>query len=287
MAIVGFSNFSNFLAYPLTALAGFGLAYYITRNKYASFLAGLIFSFSYYHVLMGRGFMSTNHLEFIPLYYLSLLYALDKKTIASIVLSALALSIAFMCNAYLAFFCGLFSVFFFLFDKAGFSLKIFLKYYLLTMPILLITNINFFVSQIRVFNHENFMAIGRNFVAENQTVNILSFFSPSSTNWLYSFYGAGDNFLGYAALALALVGLFVLRQDKRYFLFFFCFCLSILLASNVPGLFFVNKIYFAIFGMFRAVSRLNLVTSLFLALMASMVFNHFSRKYLCFSKKEE
>jgi hypothetical protein len=281
--ILAFANFSTLIAYPLSAFSGFLLAYYLVRDKYAAFVAGLIFSFSYYHIMMGRGFMSTNHVEFVPLYFLSLFYALDKKTLSAIIISGLTLSLTFMSNVYLAFFCGLFSIFFILLYRADTfqeKAKIVVKYYGIVFTILLLTNINYFISQRLVFNRQNFVTIGRNFIAEDQTVRVISFFTPSQGNWLYPFSNSGNNFMGYAALGLGLVGLYLLKKNKLYFLLFVSFLISVLLASNIPGLFFINKIYFRIFGMFRAVSRLNILSSLFLSLMAAMVINYFSQRYL-------
>lgn len=286
-AIVAISNLSSLMTYPIGAISGFLLSYYLTRNKYASFIAGLIFSFSYYHILMGRGAMSQNHIEFIPLYFLSLFYALDRKTVATYILSALMLSIVFMSNAYFAFFCGLFSIFFVLFyqrealkNKFGVSLK----YYSTLFIILFLTNINFIISQRRVFNRQN-LEILRSFIPEGQVVTTLSFFVPSVSSWFYPIINSGDNFMGYGALALGLAGLFLLRKNRLFVLLLFCFLISVLLASNIPGLFFINKLYFLVFGMFRAVSRLNILSSLFLSLMAALVLNYFTEKFVCSQKK--
>lgn len=286
-ALVAVSNFSMLLTYPASAMSAFLLSYYLTRNKYASFIAGLIFSFSGYHILMGRGSFSNNHIEFIPLYFLSLLYALDKKTLSAYIISVMALVITFMNNAYFAFFCGLFSIFFVLFYKRESfkdKLKIFFAYYATLFIILILTNINFIISQHRVLNRQNLQVL-RSFVPEHQVVSILSFFTPSTDNWLYPFVNPGNNFMGYGALLLGLAGLVFLRKSRLFLLFSFCFLFSILLAVNIPGLFFINKIYFSFFGMFRAVSRLNILSSLFLSLMAALVINQLMEKFVWSAKK--
>ena len=69
-SIILVSNLSTILSYPLAAFTAFLLTFYLTKRTYPSFISGLIFSYSYYHVLMVRGSLSQNHLEFIPLFYL-------------------------------------------------------------------------------------------------------------------------------------------------------------------------------------------------------------------------
>lgn len=288
-AIIGVSNFSALIAYPLSALSAFSLAHYVTRNKYASFVAGLIFSFSSYHILMGRGSITNNHIEFIPLYFLSLFYALDRKTIAAFISSALIFSLAFMTNAYWAFFCGLFSPFFVLWYqrltlKDGLLLT--LKYYSILFGVLILTNINYLISQSFLFQKSNIAAIaGKTITPENQVVNILSFFSPSANSWLSLGYPGGENFLGFVALAFGLAGLFLLRRNRKFIIFLGCFLLSIILASNIPGLFFINKIYFFFFGMFRSVSRFSVFSSLFLAIMTALVLSYLIPKIMSYRQK--
>jgi hypothetical protein len=123
-------NVSSLMAYPLSAIAAYSLCYYLTRNAWAGFVSGLIFAFSYYFMLMGRAVLSHNHLELIPLYFLSLFYYLDSKTGKALILSCLVFALMFMANAYWAFFSG---IFFFVvlfiktkFEKAGME---FAKYY--------------------------------------------------------------------------------------------------------------------------------------------------------------
>lgn len=288
-AIVGVTNFSMLISYPLTALSAFELSYYVTRNKYASFVAGLIFSFSSYHILMGRGSLTNNHFEFIPLYFLSLMYALDRKSMWAIILSALAFTLAFMTNAYWAFFCGLFSPLFVLFYNSSSvknTLILGIKYYAVLFGVLVLTNINYLTSQSYLFVKSNIASIaGKLFVPESQVIQVSGFFTPSVNSWLYPTSANGETFLGFAAIALGVVGVFMLRKNRKFVLFFGCFLLSVLLASNIPGLFFINKIYFSLFGMFRAVSRINIFSTLFISVMAALTLSYLIPKIRGYEKK--
>jgi len=282
-------NISSLLAYPLSAIAAYSLCYYLTKNAWAGFISGLIFGFSYYFTLMGRAVLAHNHLELIPLYFLSLFYYLDSKTGKALVISCLMFALMFMANAYWAFFSGIFSVFVVLFYKKHDFKKAcveFTKYYAALFILTFLINFNFVLSNLYSLDSSTLNQIGKLFVPEGQVVKPVSFFSPSQYNYPYRFLeGVGNNFLGYAALLAGLSGLFFLKTNRRlYLLLVSCFLLSILLASNIPGLFWINRIYFQFFGMFRAVSRLNLFSSLFLSnshlagllFMYSRIFNNAS-----------
>ncbi len=269
-------NISSLLAYPLSAIAAYSLCYYLTKNAWAGFISGLIFGFSYYFTLMGRATLAQNHLELIPLYFLSLFYYLDSKTGKALIISCLAFALMFMANAYWAFFSGIFSVIVMLiYKKHGFKKACMgcAKYYAALIIFTLLINLNFVLSNLYSFNSSSLNHIGKVFIPENQVFKPLSFFVPSQFNFLYPFLkGFGHNFMGYAALLAGISGLFFLKTNRRlYLLLASCFLFSILLAANIPGLFWINQIYFHFFGMFRSVSRFNLFSSLFLSLMAGMV----------------
>lgn len=275
-------NTSLVYTYAASALSAFLLTYYLTRSKYASMIAGFIFSFSFYHILMGRGYISQNHFEFIPLYFLSLFYHLDKKNIETLILSGLAFTIMFMANSYWAFYSLIFSFPILLFykkDEVYEKIKSVFLYYLVVLGIGILININFFREQFFVFNPVLLKMSGKVFEPKNQVVDLLTFFVPSVNNFIYKDFGFGNNFLGYTSLALGLSGLFFIRRIKKYTLLLFCFLLSILLASYIPNLFFINEMYFKLFPAFRAVSRLNIFSSMFLSLMAGLSITYFLTRY--------
>ena len=45
--LIFITNLSSLITYPLSAIGGYLLCYYFTRDKYSSFIAGLIFGFSF------------------------------------------------------------------------------------------------------------------------------------------------------------------------------------------------------------------------------------------------
>jgi hypothetical protein len=72
-------NLLFFLAFVLSGLFMFMLADYVVGNKYAAFVAGLVFAFSPMHITQAYGHLNWAMVEFLPLFVLLLLLALDKK----------------------------------------------------------------------------------------------------------------------------------------------------------------------------------------------------------------
>lgn len=63
----------------LSGLFMYILAKYITGNKYASFIAGVIYAFSPEHIIQSTGHLQWTNIEFIPLFVLFLLLMIKEK----------------------------------------------------------------------------------------------------------------------------------------------------------------------------------------------------------------
>lgn len=72
-------NLLFFLAFILSGLFMFMLADYIVKNKYAAFVAGIIYAFAPMHITQAYGHLDWAMVEFIPLFVLFLLLTLDRK----------------------------------------------------------------------------------------------------------------------------------------------------------------------------------------------------------------
>lgn len=279
------TNISSLITYPLSALSAYFLSIYLTRNRLGSFIAGLIFSFSFYHVYMGRGQMSINHIEFIPLYFLSLFYFLDKKTNISLVVSSVIFGLMFSADAYYAFFSGIFSIilFFFYGDiKIKQRIVLFLRYYSVLFLVFILLNFNFVLSNFYLFDKVKAAATGRNSMPRNELTNVLYYFSPLSVNFLYK-YGVIGNLMYILPLLISMFGIFILKRNKNYLIFLVCFLLGIVLSSYIPALYWINVLYFKYFGMFRGVGRVTLLAYLFLGLTVGMIISEL-RKNTTFRK---
>ena len=266
--LIFITNLSSLITYPLSAIGGYLLCYYFTRDKYSSFIAGLIFGFSFYHVYMGRGQMSINHIELIPFYFLSLFYFLDKKSSFSLILSALTFALLFMSDPYYAFFSGIFSVIFVLFYKKESFIEIIKTLFIYFIPvgiILILVNFNFVLSNLYLFDKVAAIQTGRNSLPRNELTNILYYFTPISVGVLNKLPFLGS-FLYSLTFSIAILGAIMSNKNRMITLSLACFLLSIVLSAYIPNLFWINELYFRYFSMFRGVGRIALLGYLFLGL---------------------
>jgi hypothetical protein len=273
-SIILVSNIFSLATYPLHAFSTYLLIKYLTKSIPASFIGGLIAGFSYYFVLMGRGALSLNHVYWIPLNLLFVYKALRERTVMNIIISSFLFSIMFGINAYWAFYTGIFIVaivFFELYSSLDLSkfqkLSFLIKYFVSISFITLLLNFQFFNNFFETYSKFNQARIVS---AEGELISIVEYFNPSKESLIYSFGNGGGWFLGYIALVLGLLGLFILKkgEDLRIYIFIMlCLLVGVLLSVNINGLLWFNEIYFKYFGMFRAVSRLNILVSIFLAIM--------------------
>ncbi len=285
--IVTLSNLSSLIVYPLQAFFTYLLVYYLTKNRFAGFSAGIISSFSYFFILMNRGSLSLNHIYWIPLTLLFVYRAVRGKHIGDIILAGISFAILFAVNAYWGFFTAIFIVIIVLSEtwlrqKETINQKVIflIKYGLATFISTIIINFNFFL---QYFNTSKEFNETRIIKPDNELLSLINYFNPSDKHFLYSFGTGSDFFLGYIALALGISGMILLRKQKyynSYILALVNFLIAMLLSARIPGLTFINNIYFDYFGIFRAVSRLNVLATLFLAIMVGYVIKYITEYYI-------
>lgn len=81
-----------------------GLAFYITRNRWASFWAGLLYSFSPFHFWQGLSHASLSYIQYLPLFVWSLFYFDRQKSLKSAVFLSLSFTLVSLTSFYYAFF---------------------------------------------------------------------------------------------------------------------------------------------------------------------------------------
>ncbi len=274
------TNLSTLLVHPFSALGAALLTYYHTKNKAVSFLGGLMYGFCFYLIFLGRGEMSINHLEFVPFYFLSLFYFLDRKNTFSLTLSVLMFSITFQADAYYAFFSGIFSSLILLFyKKASFveTLRTLFTYYFWLFLITFLTNFNFVVGNLYMFDHMQLIQTGRNSQPRNELLPLSYYFTLQPNAWLIRTFGQVAQFLALILPTIAYLGITSVRKNRLYLLLFGCYLLAIALSAYIPDLFWLNILYFQFFGMFRGVARLNMFAFLFLNLLITFTLAKYFR----------
>ncbi len=89
-------NLLTILGFMLSGIFMFMLSYYLTGNRYAAFIAGLIFAFSPMHIAQSTVHLDWASIEFIPLFVLFFLLELKERKIKYAVIAA----IAFVCASF-------------------------------------------------------------------------------------------------------------------------------------------------------------------------------------------
>lgn len=296
-SIILITNISALASYPLAAMSAYILAYYFTQKHYPSFIAGLIFSFSFYHVLMGRGSLSLNHTEFFPLYFLFLFRYLDKRDNVSLILSILMFNLTSLSTLYYGFFSLIFAIIIFIvygFTDMRYSIRAnfihFVKYFAILGSSSFLINLPVLINQLYVFDPVTAAKFGRIVNPAAELLDPIGYFAPSKFSFIYrwggeeSMWGGSFNvFLGYVGLFLGSIALLIKTKSNRLSRAVLanglCLILAIAISSRIFGLDFIHHMYFLLFGYFRAVSRMNLFASLFLAILASVTIKEIMKRF--------
>lgn len=251
------STFVNYITaynilFVLSFIAsGYGmylLAYYISKNRIASFLAGFIYAFSPYHMGHGLGHLNLISLQWMPLFFLYFLKMLNKFNKKNIILVSLffifnVLS-SFYYAAFLLLICGLYLFYFFVKEKDLLRIKKLLPASLIVI-ILISPFFIYIASQLSI---STFITTND---PEEWSADLLSYFIPSRiqtignyftgiTNKFTGNYAETNYYLGYILIIIAIYGFWKLR--KRIFVQFLglasviFFILSLGMHLNVIGI---------------------------------------------------
>ena len=267
-------NISTLLAYPLSSLGAALFMYALTKSRLAAFFAGLGIGFSFYFILMGRGQMSINHVEFIPFFLFLLVRYIQKPTLTRNILAGLFLAIMFMADAYYAFFSGIFSTVLLLFlpDTSWRSrITRAIAFYSVAFTLLFFCNFSFILGNLYLFDTSTRVQSGRVSGPENELVPISIYFQLLPNSLVYGISPFLALLFGIAPLSFIVYGYRWVRQKQLFTVLLFCFLLAVVLSASVSGLRWVNDLYFQFFGMFRGVGRLNVSASLFLGALVGLV----------------
>ncbi len=109
-------NFLTLVSFVLSAVFSYCLLYYLTKNKLASMVSGLIFSFPPNHFLQAFSHLDQAQIQWMPLYVLSLLILNEQRSYRSAFFLAFTFSMVTLSCAYLGYFMVIFTVGFILFN---------------------------------------------------------------------------------------------------------------------------------------------------------------------------
>ncbi len=224
-----FGAISNVFAYNMAIVAGFTLsgicmfllAYRLSKSSYGAFISGIIYAFSAYHIAGAYTNISLIFTAWIPLfiYFMVGFFRNGGKLYDSVgVIVAFALA-AFMGDLYqgvllVAIFICI-SIAFFLFDRKSFSKRFAVLATAFFVEVILVS-----AFYMPVFKNPQILG-----VEEATSAPLLSFFTPGYYNGLlYDFVSSSpiyrsfpeykSDYIGYIALALALIGTYSTRKSN-------------------------------------------------------------------------
>jgi len=321
------SNGNLILTYNLIAifnfvLAGFGmfiLAYYFTKNKFASFIAGYIFAFSPYTMSHALGHLNLMSMGFIPFFIYYFVKFHEDSSLKNMIYSSLFLILTTFSEYYYGYFMF---IFVFLYEIYYFYMRDFKVSKIFLLRLSLIFIIYFLVSSPIFLGIAKCLFSGGysgNQDSDFWSPDVISFFVPGNIlkfslffngfDWWQkvvenSHMGAENNhFLGYTILLLILAGVYLIKnkkQDKKLFsekyyfkfflilgIIFFVFALGTKL--KIFGYYFknINLPYYYIYNTLHilyASGRFSVVIFLSLGILVSISINRIS-KLMCFKMK--
>src|SRR3989344_7842462 len=292
-------NLLYLLSYPLSAYLMYLLAYHLTKNSWAAFLAGIVFAFSPYHSAHAYlGHLNLMHMQFIPFFFLFYLKLKEAATFQRVVGGAIAVALLGYTEIMYLGLCLLYVLFDFLYDHliykkptvrhtlTGIFSSLFLGFLLLS-PYLF-----GFLYEIVTVEYTPYATLE---FTSRYSVDLIAFFVPPSfhpilssffewaysalgkVNWLSAFIESSV-YLGISVLALAIYARLKIKKYhiQKWFDFFLVamvFAMGpfpIIFGYTIPFLlpyFFAYLVPF--FSMFRVPARFDVFVMLTAAILVA------------------
>lgn len=212
------------LTFIIGAIGSYLLVKYLTDNKYAAFIAGIIFAFSPYHFSRGLYFFGAANVEWFPFCALFLMKTVKEGGTKNSVLAGIFFILVAMSDLQYMLFMGIFTGFVFLYDffinirfKNNFiySLKEIIKKYVIFGLVSFLGILPLTINEISIaLSKENFLKPNVNDIPKLSN-DVMSFFLPSNlhpllgqfTSELYSNLPSWPaervNYIGYIVLVLS------------------------------------------------------------------------------------
>ncbi|MFC1498005.1 hypothetical protein ACFLS1_06005 [Verrucomicrobiota bacterium] len=220
-------NVIVFFSFIMSGIGMYILAFYLTKNKFASLIAGIIYTFCPYHMAHALGHLQLIAMEWIPFYIFFLLKLLQEPERKNILWCSFFLILTTFCSWYYL----LYSLFFTAILISGAAIKRrrgFLLDGTLTRLIVMLVIVfgvlsPLIVSMIITGTKEVFLGTHN---PENFSADLTSFFVPSAIStwgrmWCRNIWSTwsgntaeNSNFLGYTVLALSIYAAIRVRKTR-------------------------------------------------------------------------
>lgn len=209
-------------SFVLTGYFMYLLAYYLTKHRTASVLAGLIFTLCPYHTAHALAHLQLVSMQFIPLYILYLFKSFDTPRKRYPRLAALFLVLTALCSWYYLFFLAIFTGLYALYRwiRRQNSIRFIVKTSVPIVALTLIALSPIFIGMIRSVVTHDFIGAHP---PRGLSADLSSFFIPGQVQTLGRFfttitatYGPlreeYGNYIGYTVLILAILGFIKMRR---------------------------------------------------------------------------
>jgi hypothetical protein len=221
-------------SFILNAYVTFLLVRYLTQSNRAALISGMIFAFVPYHMV--RLLSHLNILAsgmWIPLYIILFIRSIRDGRVIYIILTSFAFSLISISNLYYAFFLGLFSIFYALYNLRSESSSVIKNLLLKRLLSVCLITLLFFIPimwAILVHSWEDFHVDIPRAISYQFGADLLAFFLPSSFHsfWgefvkpiYYNHFTGGTSeqtvYLGYIVIALSLIAVIKIRSQEIRF----------------------------------------------------------------------
>ena len=229
-------NFIVLFSFVMSAMGMYFLSFYLTQDKFGSFIAGVIFSFCPYkfaHLLAGHlNLIST---EWIPFYILYLIKTFKEPfNYKNIYLTSIFFLLTILCSYYYTFYLMIFTILFLVFEARD---KIFTKENFLLIFLNLLLTLPILIMGFQAYLKGGLPKVGG---YKKFSADLLAFFIPSPLHPIFgtyveSFYfkfqvGIAETivFVGYTILGLFIYALLSSQRRRLKFWLISALCFFIL-----------------------------------------------------------
>jgi hypothetical protein len=232
-------NLLYMFTFVASAFTMYVLAYYLTKNKYAAFFAGIAFGFAPVHLGEGLAHLNIMSSEFLPLYTYFLIRTFRERNFRNPIFAAIALVLNAMCDLHFLVFgiciTGVFLIYWaFVHFRATFSRAFLERFGIMAALAAIIGAVVYFQTLYGLFFAPQAQGAGLGqtpllAAAGRRSADLLQFFVPSpqnplfktTTSSIYANFQSNSNvytFMGYSVIALALIGIVASKEKRRVWL---------------------------------------------------------------------
>ncbi len=300
-------NMIFLIGFVLAGLFTYALAFHVTKNRTASFIAGLIYSFSPIHTIQAFGHLQFTNIEFLPLFLLLFVYMVEndqKRNLHAALAGISFVLLTFMGDieqGLMAILLTLFVLAYFAADKRhrhkvlnkkfamSFAVMI-LVFMVLASPFIFWILSSFNSGVLSVMNSQ--ATTGLN---ELYSPDLFNFFIPSTYNGLLNMFtgisvhqliaissAERTTYIGYSVIVLMLIGL--LHEYREHFKDTGVYLVALILfgllslgpylqiggnITSMPGLYLLYH-HMPLFNVLREPGRFDMLLELFIAMFAAI-----------------